>query len=126
MPILIDKHCRLNPSPDDGTRLLVMRYWPRGMSKDRFESWLPHMAPSPGLLKWLMDRSEGQKWAPDDVWEHWSMLYRREMKLQKDAILDLRRRQEEGETITLLCSCHDKSRCHRSILHNLILEGEYE
>lgn len=121
MPILIDKHCRLNPSPDDGIRLLVMRYWPRGMAKDRFDAWLPHLAPSPGLLKWLMDRCEGRRWASDDVWEHWSMLYRREMKSQREVILDIRHRHEAGETITLLCACHDKTRCHRGILRDLIL-----
>lgn len=98
-----------------------MRYWPRGVAKDRFDMWLPHLAPSPGLLKWLMNRSESQKWTSDDVWDHWSMLYRREMRLQKDAILDLRCRHEEGEVITLLCACHDKTRCHRSILQGLIL-----
>lgn len=122
MPVLIDKHCRIYPSPEDGTRLLVMRYWPRGMGKDCFDHWLPNLAPSPGLLKWLMDRSEGRKWASDEVWEHWSVLYRHEMKVQRDTIRDLRCRHEEGEIITLLCACHDQRRCHRRLLRDLILD----
>ncbi len=52
------------------------------------------------------------------------MLYRREMESQKGAILDLRRRHEDGEVISLLCSCHDKTRCHRALLRDLVLEGE--
>ena len=37
MPVLTDKHCRVVPAPEDGTRILVMRYWPRGVKKDRFD-----------------------------------------------------------------------------------------
>ena len=39
MAILTTKHCREAPAPEDGTRILVMRYWPRGMRKERFDAW---------------------------------------------------------------------------------------
>jgi uncharacterized protein YeaO (DUF488 family) len=48
--------------------------------------------------------------------------YLREMRDQRDAIAELARRVQSGETITLLCSssCERDSRCHRSLLKTLI------
>jgi len=42
------------PGPDDGTRVLVDRLWPRGLSKDRahVDVWLKDVAPSKELRKW--------------------------------------------------------------------------
>jgi uncharacterized protein YeaO (DUF488 family) len=41
-------------SPDDGTRVLVDRLWPRGLAKDaaRLDEWLKAVAPSDGLRRW--------------------------------------------------------------------------
>ncbi|MET4922570.1 DUF488 family protein [Streptomyces sp. PSRA5] len=40
--------------PDDGTRLLVDRLWPRGLAKTDavFDDWLKDAAPSAALRKW--------------------------------------------------------------------------
>lgn len=38
------------PSPEDGFRLLVMRYWPRGIPKKRVDAWEQALAPSRPLL----------------------------------------------------------------------------
>jgi uncharacterized protein YeaO (DUF488 family) len=42
------------PGPEDGTRVLVDRLWPRGLSKDRarVDVWLKEVAPSSGLRAW--------------------------------------------------------------------------
>jgi uncharacterized protein YeaO (DUF488 family) len=42
------------PGPDDGTRVLVDRLWPRGLSKDRaqVDVWLKEVAPSKELRSW--------------------------------------------------------------------------
>ena len=45
--------------PGDGYRLLVMRYWPRGVKKDRIDSWIKELAPSKELLADLQDESGG-------------------------------------------------------------------
>lgn len=39
----------------DGTRILVDRLWPRGLSKDaaKVDIWLKDIAPSNGLRKWF-------------------------------------------------------------------------
>lgn len=43
-----------DPSPDDGTRVLVDRLWPRGVSKERahLDEWCKQVAPSPELRTW--------------------------------------------------------------------------
>ena len=42
------------PSPDDGTRVLVDRVWPRGLRRDeaRLDEWLRDVAPSTELRRW--------------------------------------------------------------------------
>ena len=42
------------PEPDDGTRVLVDRVWPRGLTKDkaRLDQWFKQVAPSTELRKW--------------------------------------------------------------------------
>jgi uncharacterized protein YeaO (DUF488 family) len=43
------------PEPTDGTRILVDRLWPRGISKQRarIDDWARDVAPSTGLRRWL-------------------------------------------------------------------------
>lgn len=42
-------------TPDDGTRVLVDRLWPRGLSKDKaqLDLWAKEVAPSTGLRQWF-------------------------------------------------------------------------
>jgi uncharacterized protein YeaO (DUF488 family) len=43
-----------DPEPADGTRVLVDRLWPRGLSKARaaLDDWCKDVAPSPELRTW--------------------------------------------------------------------------
>jgi uncharacterized protein YeaO (DUF488 family) len=43
------------PKPGDGTRILVDRLWPRGLSKAKakLDLWLKEIAPSTELRKWF-------------------------------------------------------------------------
>jgi uncharacterized protein YeaO (DUF488 family) len=43
------------PSKADGTRVLVDRLWPRGISKERaaLDAWLRQLAPSDALRQWF-------------------------------------------------------------------------
>ena len=43
------------PAPGDGTRVLVERLWPRGLSKERahIDLWLKEIAPSRELRTWF-------------------------------------------------------------------------
>jgi uncharacterized protein YeaO (DUF488 family) len=50
------------PAPSDGTRILVDRLWPRGLSKDaaRVDAWVRDVAPSTELRKWY--GHEPERW----------------------------------------------------------------
>lgn len=111
MPIHIQKHARLAPEKGDGYRLLVTRYWLRGLKRDAISLWLKELAPSKALLA-------EYKEIGDNV--QWRVKYREEMKDQQEAIDDLARRHFKGQTLTLLCACHSPVNCHRTILAELI------
>ena len=58
MPILTHKHVRLHRQREDGERLLVMRYWPRGVRREAVDRWLRDLAPSPELLREYRERDD--------------------------------------------------------------------
>jgi len=111
--------------PDDGTRILVCRYRPRGLPKDQetWDEWLADLGPS----KNLHAAAYGKNGDPV-MWDTYKAAYLREMR-GNPAVHELADRVRAGESITLLCSsqCVRESRCHRSLLKALIekqLAGE--
>jgi uncharacterized protein YeaO (DUF488 family) len=62
------------PRPEDGTRVLVDRLWPRGLTKDKaaLDEWCKNVAPSDELRKWYQH--------DPDRFEEFSRRYRRELK----------------------------------------------
>ena len=104
---------------DDGFRLLVCRYRPRGVAKsaETWDAWEPNLGPSRELHAGYWGK-RGAKLS----WESYRKLYLSEMRGQMKLIDDLAKRVAAGETITLLCSsaCERESRCHRSLLSDLI------
>lgn len=105
--------------PDDGFRLLVCRYRPRGLPKsdETWDAWEPELGPS----KALHAKVYGKLGNPLN-WPSYRNSYLLEMRQQREKIQELARRSKSGETITLLCSsaCERESRCHRSLLKELI------
>ena len=120
--ILIQKHCRELQEEVDGTRILVMRFWPRGVRKSHFDEWHRDLAPSADLFKWCQT-NRGQL-DHETFTTAWQARYRAQMSAQRDLIKDLKSRHQAGETLTLLCGCHDPAECHRSVLADLILQKE--
>jgi uncharacterized protein YeaO (DUF488 family) len=56
------KRVYAEPSESDGTRILVDRLWPRGLTKEKakVDVWLKEIAPSAELRKWF--NHEPSKW----------------------------------------------------------------
>ena len=116
--VFTDKHVRLHACAKDGTRILVMRFYPRGVKKGHVDDWMRDLAPSPGLLSWCWDH-EGEL-DPDIYANTWKRRYREEMEQRDDLIEGLRTRLRNGETLTLLCACHNPAKCHRTVLAEII------
>ena len=108
------------PDPDDGYRLLVTRYRPRGLAKadETWDEWDKDLGPSVELH--AAAYGKGGRLTLD--WNTYRQRYLREMLGQRDKIAALAGRVRAGETITLLCSsqCTRAERCHRSLLADLI------
>ena len=104
--------------PDDGLRVLVCRYRPRGVarSQETWDQWQPDLGPSRELHRAVYSS------ASPLPWPRYRQLYRAEMRARRTLIEALADRVAKGETITLLCSsaCDRESRCHRSLLRELI------
>ena len=106
--------------PDDGFRLLVTRYRPRGLpkSEETWDAWDKDLGPSVELHAAVY----GKKSRTPITWDVYRQSYLKEMLHQKPKIKALADRVKSGETLTLLCSsqCTREDRCHRSLLKTLI------
>jgi uncharacterized protein YeaO (DUF488 family) len=119
-------HSPYDPA-QDGFRVLVTRFRGRGLSKQRYDAWIPSLGPSETLL--------GQIQAGRIRWSEFERRYRKE--LLEPAPIDRRNRtiKNHGQkftlrllqalsgrmAVTLLCHCaDDEPHCHRHILARTI------
>ena len=107
--------------PGEGLRIGTVRYPPRGVRKadlarrDFYDVWLPNLAPSPETLK----RGLGAE--SDAEWKRFARRYRAEMaKPEPGRVLDLLAALSHTSGFSVGCYCADESRCHRSLLRELL------
>lgn len=102
------------PSGQDGTRILVDRLWPRGVSKDAaaLDEWMKDIAPSTDLRKWF-----GHDPAR---WEEFRRRYAEEVRRRPELLGQLRSLARRGP-ITLVYSAHDEAHNDAVVLRDLIL-----
>jgi len=104
---------------DDGYRLLICRYRPRGVRKEdeTWHAWCPDLGPSRKLHADFYGKN-----GPPITWQEYHRRYLEEMELRTELIDEIAQMVAEGKTVTLLCSsaCEDASHCHRTILQGLI------
>ncbi|GIF72136.1 DUF488 domain-containing protein [Asanoa siamensis] len=99
--------------PDEGTRVLVDRIWPRGVRKGSFDDWLKEVAPSTELREWF--GHDPAKFAE---------FRRRYLAELKDpgharALDQLRDLQHQGP-VTLLTATKDVAHSHAQVLVDLL------
>jgi uncharacterized protein YeaO (DUF488 family) len=102
----------------DGIRIFVARYRPRYLRKgnEPWDEWLKKLAPSRELhAAWY-----GKGGQPAIGFDEFVTRYRKEMEAQQEVLSALAQRLLAGETITFLCYCADKSRCHRILLKDMV------
>jgi uncharacterized protein YeaO (DUF488 family) len=68
------------PAPDDGTRILIDRLWPRGLKKAdaAIDLWMKDIAPSTELRKWFGHDPER--------WQEFRRRYRSEVREHREQI----------------------------------------
>lgn len=104
---------------DDGLRVLVCRYRPRGVSKEAetWDVWHPELGPSKALHGAVYTDTSSRI-----AWPQYRKQYLSEQRNNQELIGALAARVRAGETVTLLCSsaCVREYRCHRSLLRELV------
>lgn len=102
------------PDASDGTRILVDRLWPRGLSKERaqLDVWLKEVAPSHELRK---------AFGHDPArWEQFQADYRRELDANAEATDQLRALLAAGPA-TLLYGARDQEHNEAVVLKEWLL-----
>ena len=106
------------PGPTDGTRVLVDRLWPRGVSKSEaaLDAWLRDLAPSDGLRQWFHARPE--------AWAAFRKRYMSELARPEaeEALSELYRLAGRGKRLTLLYASKNERHNNAVVLKDL-LEG---
>jgi uncharacterized protein YeaO (DUF488 family) len=101
------------PSEDDGTRILVDRLWPRGLTKEKahVDLWLKEVAPSNELRKWF---------AHDPAkWLEFKARYKTELKHNAKQLAILKQAIAKGPT-TLLYGAKDTEHNEAVALQDLL------
>ena len=111
-------------APGEGLRLGTVRRPPRGVPKERFaaddwyDAWLPQLAPSAELV------AEARSAETSGAWRAFVRKYRSEMSSPDNArLIALLAALSRRTDFSVGCYCEDESRCHRSVLRELLSEA---
>jgi len=108
MPVVL-KRVYAPPAGDDGSRVLVDRLWPRGLSREKaaVDLWLKDVAPSDALRKCLHRD-------PSD-WNAFRRAYLAELKQYREQLKPLVEKAERGR-VTLLFASRNETRNNAVVL----------
>ena len=103
------------PAPDDGTRILIDRLWPRGIKKAdaAIDEWIKEIAPSTELRKWFGHDPER--------WHEFRRRYQSEIRQHPEELDRIRALAQHGR-ITLVFSAHDEAHNDAVVLKELLLD----
>ncbi len=101
------------PAAQDGTRILVDRLWPRGVSREEahVHAWLKEIAPSAELRRWFGH--------DPDKWDAFRRRYLEELESNPAAVEELKR-QIGQSTATLLYGARDREHNNALVLRDFI------
>jgi len=109
--------------PGEGLRVGTVRHPPRGVprseyaARDIYDVWLPNLAPSAALVKTATAAESSADW------RRFERRYRAEMKRPESVrVLELLAALSHQTSLAVGCYCEDESRCHRSVLRELLGE----
>ena len=108
-------------APGEGLRIGTVRRPPRGVRKEEYASrniydvWFPNLSPSEALLK------AGLAVDDERSWRAFKRKFLAEMKSpEASRDLDLLAALSYHTNLAIGCYCEEESRCHRSILRELL------
>jgi uncharacterized protein YeaO (DUF488 family) len=109
----------------EGLRIGTVRRPPRGVRKTEytrrnyFDVWLPELAPSAPLVSYALSEPLTAK-----RWAVYARRYRREMvKPASRRLIALLAALSSRTNFSVGCYCEDESRCHRSLLKQLLIDA---
>jgi uncharacterized protein YeaO (DUF488 family) len=109
----------------EGIRVGTVRRPPRGVPKsdyarrDYFDVWLPELAPSAPLISWARTKP-----LTDGRWNSFARRYRAEMaRPAARRLIELLAALSSAGDFAVGCYCENESRCHRSLLRELLREA---
>jgi len=107
------KRVYLQPDQDDGTRILVDRLWPRGLTKEKahVDIWLKEIAPSTELRKWFGHEP--------DKWAEFQKRYLAELRNNGEQLALLKQEVAKG-VVTLLYGARDEEHNEAIVLQKLL------
>lgn len=99
----------------DGTRILVDRIWPRGISKEdaHLDDWIKEIAPSTELRKWFDHK--------DERFDEFSKKYKIELKDHKD-LTDALLEKAKKKRLTLVYSAKNEPHNQAVVLKKYLEE----
>ena len=97
----------------DGTRILIDRLWPRGLTKEaaKVDVWLKDIAPSPALRKWFAHD-------PDKM-EEFAKKYTRELEQNPDPVNELKQYVKKAK-VTMVFGAKDPACNHALVLQSFL------
>src|SRR3954466_14666273 len=108
----------------EGPRIGTVRRPPRGVRKsdharlNYYDVWLPELSPSAKVVSWAFSRP----WT-DARWRQFARKYRREIaRPETQHLLELIAGLSRSTNLSVGCYGEDESRCHRSLLKELLRE----
>jgi uncharacterized protein YeaO (DUF488 family) len=116
MPImtLLTKSIYDEKANSDGIRILITRFYPRGVKKERFDLWLRGASPTSDLLKEYKTGIIG--------WTEFSKRFRKQLtslEESKSAIDRIVEQSKSGD-VTLLCYEKEGENCHRYLVKSRV------
>jgi uncharacterized protein YeaO (DUF488 family) len=108
---------------DEGVRLGTVRRPPRGVPKaqfakrDFYDVWLPELAPSAATVSAVMAAGWNEK-----NWKKFVATYVREMSTPAaEHLIKTLAALSHQTNFSVGCYCEDETRCHRSVLRDLLI-----
>ncbi len=101
------------PQKSDGTRILIDRLWPRGLTKEKaaIHEWAKDIAPSTELRKWFGHTM--------DLWGDFQKQYKAELD-SNPAVAAFLEQHRHNKVITLLYAAKDEEHNHALVLQQYL------